>query len=609
MSTRVPPVTESTGTRRLAALVVAAGTVGLVWPDLLGGWYPHDEGAIGQAAERILHGDVPHRDFDEIYTGLLSYVHAAVFHVAGVSAANLRLLLAGATLGWSIVTFRLALRTLPTWWAAALALVCVLWSVPNYPASLPSWYLLFVATAIAEVIIRWTESGQARWLVLAGGLGGLALLIKLTGLLLVAGGALALVALRTPAAGPTRRYSAALALAAMSAVALLALAGPLFAAGPREVLRFWLPSAAIATALVVREWRGGAALGQRFRVIGADLIPYIAGFAIVVCCWLLVLVAQNAVTATWAGVFVTPFRRIGSAAMRPPGTAALFGTAVLALALVPPWSRGGARVLALLVGGLGSVLIVWSGTRYWAYRELWQTAWGIPMLVAGWGAFRIARARGLHDRPSGDPAIVLGCLTLAALFVEFPFAAPIYTLYVLPLALVTLFALAAPAGSPARPPRPVAAAYLVILILFAVLRLYPSDTGSLGYRFHPSRDTVPLGVSRAPLRVPRDDAAQYSALVQLLDSLPASQVLFAAPDAPEVYFLSGRANHTRTLFDFLSADAGRDVYSRAQDVNPDIVVLRRTPSFSAAATPDDVMRFRAAFPHERQIGGFTVLWR
>jgi len=48
------------------------------------GWVPHDEGLLGQSAERLLAGQLPHRDFDEVYTGGLSYLHALAFEVGGV---------------------------------------------------------------------------------------------------------------------------------------------------------------------------------------------------------------------------------------------------------------------------------------------------------------------------------------------------------------------------------------------------------------------------------------------------------------------------------------------------------------------------------------------
>ena len=50
------------------ALVLAAAAV-LVLPDLFRGWYPWDDGAMAQVADRVLHGQLPHRDFDEPWTG------------------------------------------------------------------------------------------------------------------------------------------------------------------------------------------------------------------------------------------------------------------------------------------------------------------------------------------------------------------------------------------------------------------------------------------------------------------------------------------------------------------------------------------------------------
>src|SRR5687768_6267523 len=58
------------------------------------GWIPHDEGQLGQTAERTLRGELPHRDFDDMYTGGLSFLHAAAFRLWGIDSASLRVILA-----------------------------------------------------------------------------------------------------------------------------------------------------------------------------------------------------------------------------------------------------------------------------------------------------------------------------------------------------------------------------------------------------------------------------------------------------------------------------------------------------------------------------------
>src|SRR5215813_10887577 len=58
--------------------------------DLKRGWVPSDEGTFGQSAERVLQGELPHKDFDEGYTGGLTYLNALAFRVLGTNLASLR---------------------------------------------------------------------------------------------------------------------------------------------------------------------------------------------------------------------------------------------------------------------------------------------------------------------------------------------------------------------------------------------------------------------------------------------------------------------------------------------------------------------------------------
>jgi hypothetical protein len=60
------------------------------------GWIPHDEGTIGHSAERVLAGELPHRDFDDVYTGGLAYVNAGAMRMFGIHLRSPRILLVGA---------------------------------------------------------------------------------------------------------------------------------------------------------------------------------------------------------------------------------------------------------------------------------------------------------------------------------------------------------------------------------------------------------------------------------------------------------------------------------------------------------------------------------
>src|SRR5438046_6522928 len=74
------------------------------------GWVPHDAGSLAQSAERVLHGELPHRDFDEIYTGGLSLLNALAFRVLGPSILTLRLVMFAVFLAWLPALYYVASR-------------------------------------------------------------------------------------------------------------------------------------------------------------------------------------------------------------------------------------------------------------------------------------------------------------------------------------------------------------------------------------------------------------------------------------------------------------------------------------------------------------------
>src|SRR5216684_7621997 len=84
----------------LIFLIVWFFSIAYVAGNLRRGWVPHDEGILGQAAERVLQGEMPHRDFNDPYTGGLSYLDGAAFRLFGVNLLVLRYVLFGFFLAW-----------------------------------------------------------------------------------------------------------------------------------------------------------------------------------------------------------------------------------------------------------------------------------------------------------------------------------------------------------------------------------------------------------------------------------------------------------------------------------------------------------------------------
>src|SRR6185369_16987537 len=82
-----PGYTRRTWLLLLALLLIGAAYGGFY---LKRGWIPHDDGSFAMAAERVLHGDLPHRDFDDLYTGGLTFLNAAAMKLFGVNLASIR---------------------------------------------------------------------------------------------------------------------------------------------------------------------------------------------------------------------------------------------------------------------------------------------------------------------------------------------------------------------------------------------------------------------------------------------------------------------------------------------------------------------------------------
>ncbi len=139
---------------------------------------PRDEGTMAQSAERTLQGELPHRDFDEGYTGLESYWNALAFRLFGTELISMRYAMFPFFLAWVACVFLIAARFMPPWAAGGLTLLAVAWGPPNYTAPAPSWYNLFFATFGVAAVFRYIDGQQRRWLRLAGLFGGISFLFK-----------------------------------------------------------------------------------------------------------------------------------------------------------------------------------------------------------------------------------------------------------------------------------------------------------------------------------------------------------------------------------------------------------------------------------------------
>jgi hypothetical protein len=595
------------------ALLTVALAAALMAPVMTRGWFHHDEGMLGQTAERVMMGEVPHRDFDEPYTGLITYWHALAFKIGGVQLATLRWWFFVPILAWTLAVHRVAARFVPPWVAVPVTIACLLWGVSNWAVPMASWFNLFLGTAGALALLRWREDQRARWLVLAGVAGGLSFLAKLSGVFFLFGAGLALIYLSSASEreGEARSRGGAVLVAGILTLALVVLFVPFARSGVRELVRYWIPLLIIGGALVSRELRHGVTLRERLRELWNVVVPLKAGIALVLVPWVVVLLAQGAFDATMLGVFVTPFRRLAGASRQPPPFSVFIGSAVAILYL---WPRRTAR-LERLVGALGALvavlLFVWSRENWFSYRLGWFLGWGIPFTTAAITCVLIAKPRADGDAQQAawrEGGIILGLVGAAMLLVEYPFAAPIYTMMALAVPM-----LAAVALYRATMPRVQMSAWVVLafFVAFGMFRLRPGSVLNAGVIFGPSPDTALMDVPRSGLRVTPQDSSAIHQIVARLDQFPAEMKIWAGPEAPEIYFLSGRPNSTRVIFEMLATDslASKTVAERAIASGADVVVIKTYTQFAARATPADLSALHAHYGRAERVSRYFVFYR
>jgi hypothetical protein len=128
-----------------------------------------DEGYFARQALRVLHGQVPYRDFETLYTPGLVYLHAGIFALLGSpSLVALRSLAWLARAGTCLLLFVLARPLVRNpWWAAVpgLALLVGLDDAPVRWEPHPSWLSTFCALLAVWCV---THRPRAGWLACAG---------------------------------------------------------------------------------------------------------------------------------------------------------------------------------------------------------------------------------------------------------------------------------------------------------------------------------------------------------------------------------------------------------------------------------------------------------
>ncbi len=559
-------------------------------------------------------------EYEEAYTGGLSWIYAAVFKVGGVDLLNVRwFLFAGAGFATWLV-YAIVRRYYAPIGAAFAAWVALGWSFPNYFAGLPSWWLLVCALACIWSVIRLVETRQSRYVVAAGLAAGMAMAIKQTGVYLLVALVLALLyggrsggrSMRLTRFEPWVRWSVAAASVVLAATILKP---RLFEA---EGVYLFAPVVACAVVLLagVRPRYDPSPGSDPIASPGSYPIARTcvatAAAAIPLVCLLIPYALRNELWDFVYGAIVLPQKRVAFASYAMTGAQSIL-TGIPLLALVFPSTRFGFRewlaFLILLVWPAAIFLPIDALSNVTSYQFIWQSSRAIATLLPIAICLRLVLG---HPSEEQRPVLFVSAAVLAWMALnQFPFAAPIYFCYVAPLAVVA----GVTAAGDSQVSRQTLLPWGAMLLSFAVLSGNRGFINGLG-QLHELREfNTALDLPRAHLKVGGDDAELYRKLVfTVTNHLHPGGQLIAGPDCPEVYFLSGLVSPSGTLFDFFSRDGGRPPGSREEDEiaawsKADVIVLNHQPDFSPLPSERVLAHLRGEFPGGEIIGPFEVRWR
>jgi hypothetical protein len=582
------------------------------------GWVPHDEGTLGQTAERVLQGEMPHRDFHNPYTGGLAYIDAAIFKLFGINLLWLRLFLFACFLVWVPTVYFLARQFLGPWPAAGVTLVAVAWSVPNYPAALPSWFNLFFATFGTLALAKYIRKPANYWLFLAGLCGGCSFLFKSVAVYYIAGALLFFVyreqLLSRSENAPRRRtplYTAFLVLSLF--VFVLALIKLVFAVGGvPQYLHFVFPGVALTLLLAHGEWTLPTVSDfARFRALFKMALPFLLAAAVPVVLFVFFYWYRGALPALLNGLVVGTLRQVSIARREPPGLIQEYPPVIAALFLVEVAKLRGQprRFLSVFLTAFAALVLFFSRHMGIALTVGLASALGIiPVLIVAALLVLVAKPRGPATCSEGNQLTVLFLsLTVLLSLIQFPYSDVTYFCYVATFGILLAASLISRFE---HPPRMILIAAVAFYVLYAA---FITNVHFMGEPYDSDYANTVITLPRAGgLLVPRYDATEYQVLVPFIQGIAGDHPILAGPDCPEVYFLSGLKNPTPIFFDYHEPleeykKLMRGLVARSDFVK--VAVINETPDFSHPQLKLLQELIYSNFPESRKIGRFRVYWR
>ena len=631
MSEQVVTVKAETSWRPLLLMaVVCLASVVLLASRLHTGFLPQDDPALGQLAERTLHGELPNVDFHDDFTGGLSYLDALALRMFGVRMISPRIMLLLFFVPWIASVWYIASRIASPLNAALVTLLAAVWSVPVYPTPFGSWYNLYFATFGTVALFRYIQTRRRHWLFWAGICGGLSFVAKIFALYFFAAAALFFIfdeqdecahnaASRTTWSPYSIFVSAGLVAFVLALVKLIRSGGSGRSFGTSLPLyyHFVLPAAALSLLLILREWSmPPTASLARFRALGWRTGYFAIGVMIPIAIFLMPYWHRHAVAKLVANLMLSS-ARLEHTSFSPPGNSVALLCLPLLLVLWANTAYRGSRARAVTIASLSIVLglllvavrghLLASGLVFFSMSQL------LPLLVVI-GTIVLFRGRG--DEAAGERQLLLLAVAATLALFQFPIAAPIYFCLVAPFVWLAVTAV----GEATADSRQGLSLLVPVLVFYLLFGLFVIIPGQFYRSYFDNRPEAALTLPRAQGFI--GDKAMVEIYEQAVPEVlrhAGDAPIYAGPDSPGFYFLAGRRNPTPIYMDFLAGDDARPqrILDAIDHNGVKAVAINHGgtyPGFSpynpsGPPAPELLDGLRQRFPNATVIGYFEIRWR
>ena len=570
-----------------------------------------DSGMLGQVAERILAGEWPHIDFDDPYTGLGGYLHALSFKLLGVKMSSIRYVhFFFSLLGLSaFIEICFLGSNIPV--SLACCLLGYFFSYPVSFESMPSWYVLDFSLVSTALLLRYETTGHRALLFTAGFLIGSSCLFKITGVYLFAA-ALPWIFLfgQKCTDNPIEHHSGWMEKPAWRIILLIGppiiLLTTIFKVFTlKHFLYYILPIGLLLSTGIYK------ALRDRFSVKGglSSAFLFSLGFSIPIFLYATVFAAHGGFSHLVNGILISPQKRFIFYYESLGSWAEVVGGIIPAALLIPSSARNrNLNMFLVLLVGAAAILLGMGCQSIESRLKVWKTlAYSIP-----WIALVITGSlfSGKISTQSTSKLFLVSSMAFFHSLIQYPTStSSIYFMYVAPLFALTLVFLLEKSDWN-RFSLDTAKFLAVILgyVLFAWWNLG-------GFWFaNDRRETQPgLHLSeRCDVSVSPGNFLRFADLKREVQKHLDGHSLWAWPDSPDVYFILGKKNLTRQLYDFVSSSSEYDRILQligTGEIRVVVINLRGNETELDLLKMDFVRNIRKELPMTTRIDGFLIFWR